>query len=33
MLMDPPRWLEPGEEVTVEVDRIGKLTNPVAAGW
>ncbi|MCL4289100.1 MAG: fumarylacetoacetate hydrolase family protein [Thermoleophilia bacterium] len=33
MLMDPPRWLEPGDEVTVEIDRIGKLTNPVAAGW
>jgi 2-keto-4-pentenoate hydratase/2-oxohepta-3-ene-1,7-dioic acid hydratase in catechol pathway len=26
-------WLRPGDEVTVEVDRIGRLTNPVVAGW
>ncbi|MEN0111080.1 MAG: fumarylacetoacetate hydrolase family protein [Planctomycetota bacterium] len=25
----PPRWLRPGDEVTVEIDRIGRLTNPV----
>nr|VFK17822.1 MAG: 2-keto-4-pentenoate hydratase/2-oxohepta-3-ene-1,7-dioic acid hydratase (catechol pathway) [Candidatus Kentron sp. LPFa]VFK34542.1 MAG: 2-keto-4-pentenoate hydratase/2-oxohepta-3-ene-1,7-dioic acid hydratase (catechol pathway) [Candidatus Kentron sp. LPFa] len=25
----PPRYLEGGDEVTVEFDRIGKLTNPV----
>lgn len=25
----PPRWLSPGEEVTVEIERIGRLTNPV----
>ncbi|QDV73126.1 fumarylacetoacetate hydrolase family protein [Botrimarina mediterranea] len=25
----PPRWLEPGDEVTVEIEGIGKLTNPV----
>ena len=30
---DPPVYLEPGDEVTVAVDRIGELTNPVAAGW
>lgn len=30
---DPPVYLKPGDEVTVEVDRIGALTNPVAAGW
>jgi 2-keto-4-pentenoate hydratase/2-oxohepta-3-ene-1,7-dioic acid hydratase in catechol pathway len=30
---DPPLWLKPGDEVTVSVDRIGDLTNPVAAGW
>jgi 2-keto-4-pentenoate hydratase/2-oxohepta-3-ene-1,7-dioic acid hydratase in catechol pathway len=29
----PPLWLQPGDEVTVEVDAIGKLTNPVVAGW
>jgi 2-keto-4-pentenoate hydratase/2-oxohepta-3-ene-1,7-dioic acid hydratase in catechol pathway len=30
---DPPVWLQPGDEVTVSIDRIGDLTNPVAAGW
>ncbi|MEQ8849557.1 fumarylacetoacetate hydrolase family protein [Botrimarina sp.] len=25
----PPRWLAPGDLVTVEIDRIGALTNPV----
>ena len=30
---DPPVYLRPGDEVTVSVDRIGDLTNPVAAGW
>lgn len=25
----PPRWLTPGDEVTVEVEGIGRLTNPV----
>lgn len=29
----PPVWMQPGDEVTVEVDRIGRLTNPVVAGW
>jgi len=29
----PPVYLKPGDEVTVSVDRIGDLTNPVAAGW
>jgi acylpyruvate hydrolase len=28
---DPPVYLQPGDEVTVSVDRIGDLTNPVAA--
>ena len=32
-LADPPLWLKPGDEVTVEVDAVGKLTNPVIAGW
>jgi 2-keto-4-pentenoate hydratase/2-oxohepta-3-ene-1,7-dioic acid hydratase in catechol pathway len=27
----PPRYLRPGDTVTVEVERIGKLTNPVVA--
>jgi 2-keto-4-pentenoate hydratase/2-oxohepta-3-ene-1,7-dioic acid hydratase in catechol pathway len=30
---NPPVYLKPGDEVTVSVDRIGELTNPVAAGW
>jgi 2-keto-4-pentenoate hydratase/2-oxohepta-3-ene-1,7-dioic acid hydratase in catechol pathway len=30
---DPPSYLEPGDEVSVEVDRIGRLTNPVVAAW
>lgn len=30
---DPPIYLQPGDEITVEVDAIGRLTNPVAAGW
>lgn len=30
---DPPPWLAPGDEVTVEVEEIGRLTNPVIAGW
>lgn len=30
---DPPVYLKPGDEVTVSVDRIGDLTNPVVAGW
>jgi len=27
----PPRWLRPGDEVTVRVEGIGELTNPVIA--
>jgi 2,4-diketo-3-deoxy-L-fuconate hydrolase len=30
---DPPVYLQPGDRVTVAVDRIGELTNPVEAGW
>jgi 2-keto-4-pentenoate hydratase/2-oxohepta-3-ene-1,7-dioic acid hydratase in catechol pathway len=30
---DPPIYLKPGDDVTVSVDRIGDLTNPVVAGW
>ncbi|MEX2376366.1 MAG: fumarylacetoacetate hydrolase family protein [Dehalococcoidia bacterium] len=29
----PPRYLQPGDEATMEVDRIGRLTNSVVAGW
>jgi acylpyruvate hydrolase len=27
----PPVWLQPGDEVTVEIDGIGALSNPVVA--
>jgi len=29
MACDPPRWLKPGDVMTVEIDKIGSLTNPV----
>ena len=29
MARTPPRWLQPGETVTIEIEKIGKLTNPV----
>lgn len=29
MAANPPRWLRDGDEVTIEVDGIGQLTNPV----
>lgn len=25
----PPRWLKPGDSVSIEIDKIGTLTNPV----
>jgi 2-keto-4-pentenoate hydratase/2-oxohepta-3-ene-1,7-dioic acid hydratase in catechol pathway len=28
----PPRLLEPGDEVTIEIEGLGALTNPVVAG-
>ena len=31
MARTPPRWLRPGDQVTVEVEKIGALTNPVIA--
>jgi 2-keto-4-pentenoate hydratase/2-oxohepta-3-ene-1,7-dioic acid hydratase in catechol pathway len=31
MARNPPRWLRPGDVVTVEIERIGHLTNPVIA--
>jgi 2-keto-4-pentenoate hydratase/2-oxohepta-3-ene-1,7-dioic acid hydratase in catechol pathway len=30
MARNPPRWLQPGDVVTVEIEGIGALTNPVA---
>jgi 2-keto-4-pentenoate hydratase/2-oxohepta-3-ene-1,7-dioic acid hydratase in catechol pathway len=33
LFRDPPVYMKPGDEVTVSVDRIGGLTNPVVAGW
>jgi 2-keto-4-pentenoate hydratase/2-oxohepta-3-ene-1,7-dioic acid hydratase in catechol pathway len=29
---DPPRLLRPGDEITIEIEGIGSLTNPVVAG-
>jgi 2,4-didehydro-3-deoxy-L-rhamnonate hydrolase len=29
---DPPRLLRPGDEVTIEIEGLGALTNPVVAG-
>jgi len=29
MAAKPPRWLKPGDVVTIEIDQIGALTNPV----
>lgn len=29
MAAKPPRWLKPGDSVTIEIDGIGRLTNPV----
>lgn len=26
---NPPRWLKPGDTVTIEIEKIGSLTNPV----
>jgi len=31
MARTPPRWLRPGDTVTVEIDGIGALSNPVEA--
>jgi len=30
MAAQPPRWLKPGDEVTIEIEGIGALANPVA---
>jgi len=29
MARKPPRWLTPGDQITIEIEGIGKLTNPV----
>jgi 2-keto-4-pentenoate hydratase/2-oxohepta-3-ene-1,7-dioic acid hydratase in catechol pathway len=29
MAAQPPRWLKPGDIVTIEIEKIGSLTNPV----
>lgn len=29
MAQKPPRWLRPGDQVTIEIEKIGALTNPV----
>jgi 2,4-didehydro-3-deoxy-L-rhamnonate hydrolase len=29
---DPPVWLKPGDEITIEIDGVGSITNPVVAG-
>jgi 2-keto-4-pentenoate hydratase/2-oxohepta-3-ene-1,7-dioic acid hydratase in catechol pathway len=29
MAAKPPRWLVPGDHVTIEIESIGKLENPV----
>ena len=28
---DPPVWLAPGDEITIEIDGLGRITNPVVA--
>ena len=28
----PPVWMKPGDEITIEVDGVGSVTNPVVAG-
>lgn len=30
MSHNPPKWLKPGDTVTIEIEKIGSLTNPVA---
>jgi 2-keto-4-pentenoate hydratase/2-oxohepta-3-ene-1,7-dioic acid hydratase in catechol pathway len=27
----PPLFMQPGDEITIEIDGLGSLTNPVAA--
>ena len=30
MASKPPRWLRPGDTVTIEIEKLGALSNPVA---
>jgi 2-keto-4-pentenoate hydratase/2-oxohepta-3-ene-1,7-dioic acid hydratase in catechol pathway len=29
--MNPPKWLQPGDKVSIEITAIGELVNPVVA--
>jgi len=29
MASKPPRWLKPGDTVTIDIEHIGQLTNPI----
>jgi 5-carboxymethyl-2-hydroxymuconate isomerase len=29
---DPKVWLQPGDEITIEIDGLGSITNPVVSG-
>ena len=29
---DPKVWMQPGDEITIEIDGIGSITNPIVAG-
>ncbi len=29
---EPPVWLRPGDEITIEIEGVGSITNPVTAG-
>jgi 2-keto-4-pentenoate hydratase/2-oxohepta-3-ene-1,7-dioic acid hydratase in catechol pathway len=29
---EPPVWMKPGDEITIEIDGVGSITNPVIAG-
>jgi 2,4-didehydro-3-deoxy-L-rhamnonate hydrolase len=31
-LHEPPAWLKPGSTVEVEVEGLGRLTNPITEG-
>jgi 2-keto-4-pentenoate hydratase/2-oxohepta-3-ene-1,7-dioic acid hydratase in catechol pathway len=33
LFRDPPEFMQPGDVVTASIERIGELTNDVAAGW
>lgn len=32
MARKPPLWLKAGDSVTIEIEKIGSLTNPVVTG-